>query len=299
MGAARLALLTDRRWVAAGSPDWFMQNILDEDALLSAALARRGWSTQRIAWDDLEVDWSAYPAAVFRTTWDYVDRLAEFTSWLDQAEAAVRLINPLSLVRWNMDKHYLLDLARRGVPVVSSLFAEAGSDESLAEFVARSGWKEMVLKPAVSGSGRHTHRVSADRIESRSALFAQLLSDEAMLLQPLQQAVFSEGELSLMVFGGRFTHAVRKIGKTGDFRVQDDFGGSVVDHQPSREQLDLAQRAVAACSPAPAYARVDMILGNDGRYQVMELELIEPELWLRKHPPAAEAFAEALIAAIK
>ncbi|MFO0824011.1 MAG: hypothetical protein U0792_13015 [Gemmataceae bacterium] len=127
-------------------------------------------------------------------------------------------------------------------------------------------------------------------------LLETLLAQEAMLVQPFQDDVARTGEDTLMVFGGRYTHAVRKVAKPGDFRVQDDHGGTVHEYQPTQEQIELAERAVAACQPRPVYGRVDLIRDNNGRLAVMELELIEPELWLRFHPPAAEAFADGIVA---
>lgn len=290
----RIALLTDARWVSPEKPDWYAQNILDEDALLSTALELLDWQTERVAWDDADVDWGSYRAAVFRTTWDYFDRFAEFSAWLEQIATRLPLINPASIIRWNMDKHYLLDLTERGVPTVPSLFAEAGSDVTLAQRVAHSGWSELVLKPAVSGAGRYTYRLARGAEAELEKTYADLMAVESMMLQPMQRAIAEEGELSLMVFGDRVTHAVRKIARPGDFRVQDDYGGTVVEHRPTAEQIELAHTALAACESMPAYARVDMVRSNAGRYEVMELELVEPELWLRLHPPAALEFARAL-----
>jgi glutathione synthase/RimK-type ligase-like ATP-grasp enzyme len=122
----------------------------------------------------------------------------------------------------------------------------------------------------------------------------RLLAAEAFILQPFQDEIVRTGEDTLMVLNGRYTHAVRKTAKAGDFRVQDDHGGTVHDYEPTGEQRDLAERAMAACRPAPAYGRVDMVRDNEGRMAVMEVELIEPELWLRHHPPAAAVLAEGI-----
>ena len=127
-------------------------------------------------------------------------------------------------------------------------------------------------------------------------LLAELLTRESMIVQPFQADIALTGEDSLMVFDGRYSHAVRKVPKPGDFRVQDDHGGTVYKYRPTDEQIALSERAAAVCQPVPVYGRVDMVRDNVGRLAVMELELIEPELWLRFHPPAAERFAECLIA---
>ena len=148
----------------------------------------------------------------------------------------------------------------------------------------------------MSGAARHTYRVNRRTATERQPLVADLLAAESLIVQPFQDDVARTGEDSLMVFGGRFSHAVRKVARAGDFRVQDDHGGTVHEYRPTGEQIELAERAVLACRPVPVYGRVDLVRGNDGRPAVMELELIEPELWLRCHPPAADAFAAGVAA---
>jgi glutathione synthase/RimK-type ligase-like ATP-grasp enzyme len=296
MPTADVALLTDRRYTAATAADgdWYLGNILADDGLLQAALLRRGLTCVRVDWADAAIDWAEFGCALFRTTWDYFERFPEFTAWLDRVERRTRVCNPVPTVRWNMDKHYLADLECRGVPVVPSRFLERGSTRPLAEVLSETGWDEAVIKPCVSGAARHTYRVNRRTAAERQPLLSSLLADESMIVQPFQADVAATGEDTLMVFGGRYSHAVRKVAKAGDFRVQDDHGGKVYEYQPTAEQVEVAERAVAACHPLPVYGRVDMVRGNDGRLAVMELELIEPELWLRLHPPAAETFAGAV-----
>lgn len=293
-----IALLTDRRYTAttAAVGDWYLKNILDDDRLLREALARHGLTSVRVDWADPAIDWSRFRCAVFRTTWDYFERFAEFDAWLDRAGRQTRLCNLGSTVRWNMDKHYLADLAGRGVPVVPSRFLERGSTQSLAGVLTETGWDEAVVKPCVSGAARHTYRVNRRTAADHQPLVSTLLTQEAMLVQPFQTDIVRTGEDTLMVFGGRYSHAVRKVAKPGDFRVQDDHGGTVHEYQPTDEQIAVAEQAVAACHPVPVYGRVDLVRDNDGRLAVMELELIEPELWLRYHPPAADHFAAGLVA---
>lgn len=297
---ADVALLTERRYAAsaAAEGDWYLDNILRDDGLLQAALARLGLSSRRVDWADPDVDWSRFRCAVFRTTWDYFDRFREFSAWLARVQQQTRLCNDASLVWWNVDKHYLADLAARGVPVVPSYFVERGCTLSLHELLDATGWDDAVIKPCVSGAARHTHRVDRANAAQIDPVLRPLLAEESFILQPFQHDVLRNGEDTLMVFEGRFTHAIRKLPRPGDFRVQDDYGGSVHPRQPTQEQIDLAQRAMAACHLLPAYGRVDVVRDEEGRYVVMELELVEPELWLRDHPPAATAFAEAIARAV-
>lgn len=294
---ADVALLTDRRYTApaADPDDWYLANILADDRLLAAALRARGLSSTRVDWADPAVDWRAFEAAVFRTTWDYYDRQREFSAWLENAAASTRLVNDAATIRWNLDKHYLADLAAAGVPTVPTRFLERGAAADLAGILLDEGWREGVVKPAVSGGARHTFRFDAGSAAAVAALVAPLLAEEAFLVQPFAPDILAHGEDTLVIIDGRFTHALTKRARPGDFRVQDDHGGTVHPCAPTGEQIELATAAMAV-GGGTAYGRVDMVRLPDGRFGVMELELIEPELWLRRHPPAATALADAIAA---
>lgn len=289
-----VTLLTDARYVNPVTPDWYKQNILDDDKLVREALERRGLSVARTNWDNADYDWTKTKLAVFRTTWDYFDRYAEFSLWLDRVNTQTRLVNPLSLIRWNIDKHYLRDLEQQGIRIPPTVFIEPGDQRMLAEIITPTRWTDIILKPAISGAARHTYRLNQENISAHEEIFRQLIANESMLLQEFQNPVLEKGEVAYMLFGGKFSHAVLKKAKPGDFRVQDDFGGTVHDYQPSAKEIEFAEHAVAYCQPAPVYARVDVICNNQNELCVSELELIEPELWFRKHKPAAELFALAL-----
>ena len=293
---ADVALLTEQRYTAAvaAEGDWYLSNILRDDQLLQDALARHGISSVRIDWASPDVDWSQFCCAVFRTTWDYFDRRHEFTAWLNRIRKQTRLCNDAALIDWNMDKHYLADLEAKGISIVPSRFIESGSTVTLRELLDESGWEEAIIKPCISGAARHTYRINRSSAAALEPIVRQLLTDESLILQPFQQSVMDHGEDTLMLFNGEFTHAVKKVPKPGDFRVQDDHGGTVHPHEPSPAQIEFSQQVLAACPSAPAYARVDLVRDNHGDFAVMELELIEPELWLRNHPPAATAFADAI-----
>ncbi|WP_425397537.1 ATP-grasp domain-containing protein [Aeoliella sp.] len=292
-----IALVTEDRYTAAeaAADDWYLQNILDEDRLLSDALARHDLSAARVSWSDPAVDWSQFRCAVIRSTWDYFERFAEFAAWLDRVQQVTHVCNPPATLAWNVDKHYLADLEARSVRVVPSRFIELGDSARLAALLDETLWREAVVKPCISGGARHTYRVNHSNAKEIDARLAPLLGQESFLLQPFKQSIVQQGEDTLMMFGGRYTHAVRKRAKPGDFRVQDDHGGTVELYEPTAEQIDLAQRAMAACDELPVYGRVDMVEDAQGHAAVMELELVEPELWLRLHPEAAEVMAEELV----
>lgn len=289
---ADLALLTESRYVSPTKVDWYVDNILTEDRLLAEALARRGLTSRRVDWARPDFDWGEVQAAVFRTTWDYYERGAEFQHWLERVRGGLRLFNSADQVAWNLDKHYLEDLAQKGVAAPPTVWLEPGDPRALAALIAESGWSEAVVKPAISGAARLTFRFDAATAVAVDQQLESWRKSETFLVQPFQARVQDEGEISLIVVAGELTHAVRKRARPGDFRVQDDHGGTVHPHEPAADEVAFAECAVAACAEPPVYARVDAVRGNDGELLLMELELIEPELFLRFHPAAAEAMAE-------
>ncbi len=290
-----IVLLTEARYENPVHPDWYVNNILLEDRLVKEALERRGLRVARKDWATADFNWAQTRYALFRTTWDYFDQFEKFNHWLNQTASLTRFINPVEQIRWNMDKHYLLDLQKAGIAIPETHFISKGSENSLKELHESLGWKDTVLKPTVSGAARHTYRLSDATLEKHEDLFSQLMQKEDFMLQPFQYYIKEKGELSLMVIDGKYTHAVLKVAKKGDFRVQDDFGGTVHDYVPSQKEIDFSERAVAACHPTSVYARVDLFYDNHNQLVVGELELIEPEMWFRKNPEAAELLAEAIL----
>jgi glutathione synthase/RimK-type ligase-like ATP-grasp enzyme len=289
-----ITILTDRRYDKPVESTPYIQNVLTEDHLLQEALEKKGLKVFRTHWDNPNFDWTSTRYAIFRTTWDYFDRFFEFSQWLDMTSKLTEFINPLSLIRWNMDKHYLADLQKKGIHIPDTIFIESGDKRSLSEIANEKKWEELILKPAVSGAARHTYRFLKKDISEYEQIFKSLIAEEAMLLQEFQLNILSKGELAFMLFGGKYSHSVLKKAKAGDFRVQDDFGGSVMDYQPTVDEITFAEKVIASVDTLPAYARVDVIWDNEGKPCVSELEMIEPELWLRKSNKAASLLADVI-----
>ncbi len=289
-----ITILTDPRYVSPKNTDQYIKNVLIEDQLVADALKAEGLGVIRKSWDDEEFDWSATKYALFRTTWDYFDRYPEFSKWLDHVTSHTKLINSEQLVYWNIDKHYMRDLHAKGVRIPQTRFIEKGEETTIAEAVRDLQTEYFILKPCVSGGARHTYKIHQSELSDHGSLFQELTASEAMMVQEFQQNIVDKGEISMMIMGGQFTHAVLKVAKPSDFRVQDDHGGSVHDHTPTQQEIDFALKVVAACPEPPLYARVDILEDNSGEIALAELELIEPELWFRNQPDAATILAKTI-----
>jgi len=259
-----------------------------DEALLLAALRAAGLRTEVLAWDDPAADFSSARLTLLRATWNYAQRPEHFADWLTRTAAASALWNPLPVVRWNLHKRYLLDLARAGVSVAPTHLVPRGSVERLADLAASRGWTDVVVKPAVSAGSRLTLRARADTERGEAHLRA-LVGREDALVQPYLPAVEGYGERALIFIDGELTHAVRKGPRfagdaesvTGPLAVSDD-------------EAALAH-AVLAAAPAPVlYARVDVAPGSDGVPVLMELELIEPSLFCAQGPRALERLVKAI-----
>ena len=287
---------------------------LDEDMPpLRAALEARGAEVATPEWDDASVDWSAFDVAVLRSTWDYMNRLAEFLSWVDRCGGCTRLLNPPALVRWNTDKHYLLDLARAGVPVVPTRFVEPGEPvgEAVTAFLAGGNaalsagepcaFGEFVVKPAVGVGSRDAARFRRDDPARAAAHVARLLeAGRAALLQPYLPRVDEVGETALMHFDGRFSHAIRKaalLRPDGPLVAGLFAPEKITPRVPGPDELAVAAAACAAVAALrPLYTRVDLIRDVAGRPVVLELEMTEPSLFFPFAPESAGQFAQAILA---
>ena len=254
-----ITILTDHRYVNESKGDTYAENVFLEDNLLKIALEKIGIKVYRTNWDDPSFDWSSTRYILFRTTWDYFDRFDEFSTWLEKVSKLTRLINPKELIYWNIDKHYLQDISKSRIRIPNTIFLEPGEQRSLTEISSELNWKEFILKPAISGAARHTYRYTIDEAPSLEKTFAQLIAKESMLIQEFQTNILTKGEVAYMVFGGRFSHAILKKAKQGDFRVQDDFGGTVHPYTASEGEIAFAEKVVSVCDPVPLQARVDFI----------------------------------------
>ena len=289
-----ITLLTCRAYYKPDNVTPYIQNILLEQELLKSALEAQGLKVDITYWDNSSYEWQQTKSVLFRTVWDYFERFDEFWEWLEQVKTKTRLINSYELIKWNIDKHYLRDLKNNDIQVVPTYFADKGNNISLQEIANLNDWKHIVIKPAISASAFNTYKITNDEIEQKEQLFHELLQTHDMLVQPFFSTISELGEASLMIFGGKFTHAILKKAKAGDFRVQDDFGGTVHDYNPTQEEIKFAEKVFQSCTSLPIYGRVDIVWDSNKHIYLSELEIIEPELWIRNRPESANKIAEAV-----
>lgn len=266
-----------------------------DDVHLAATLEQLGVECTVCIWNDPQVDWTAFDAVLIRTIWDYFEHYAAFLTWLDMLERlGVITINDTRTLRWNSDKRYLLELERQGVSVIPTQVAQG---ENLQAALSSMSGRDVVVKPTVSGGAWHTVRGKVGTADFDQAC-TRLPKELDYLVQPFVPEIASNGEWSLMYFDGTYSHAVLKRPTAGDYRVQEQHGGSIVPATPDDAVVQAASKTLAATAALGhrelAYARVDGVVAN-GQFLVMELEVIEPSLFLTERPDAAERFARHLV----
>jgi glutathione synthase/RimK-type ligase-like ATP-grasp enzyme len=262
-----------------------------ESGLLVTALAELGVHAELVPWDGA-FDWSRTPLVALRTPWDYVERPEQFLTRLREIAAVTTLVNDARLVAWNHHKGYLAELERAGVPVVPLALVPRGAGATARDAARTAFGEEIVIKPAISAGARGTIRTRAASAEAGAHL-ADLVRDGDALVQPYLAEV-EAGEVSLMCFGGAFSHAVRKVPAAGDFRVHAEYGGTVEVVSPTDAEQAVAAAVLGAAPAAAIYARIDLVTTADGPL-LMEAELIEPELFLPFEAGAAHRFADVLV----
>jgi glutathione synthase/RimK-type ligase-like ATP-grasp enzyme len=278
------------------------RNLPADERLVIPALARLGVSAAPVVWDDAGAAWSAFDAVVVRSCWDYHLEAAEFLGWLARLErVGMPVLNPPPLLRWNAHKGYLLSLAERGVAIVPTRVLPRGvpdAREALLRALDELAADEAVVKPAVSASAHGAWRTSRAAAAADARRLEALVAAGDALVQPFVPTVKDAGEWSVLCFGGTPSHTVLKRPAPGDWRVQGELGGTAELRTAPALVLEQARRVLeAAGADAAAYARVDGCV-IDGAFVLMELELIEPQLYLALEPNAPDRLARAILEAL-
>jgi glutathione synthase/RimK-type ligase-like ATP-grasp enzyme len=262
-----------------------------DDRLLAEALSGSGARARLAAWNDSTVDWRQSGRIVIRSTWDYHLQPVAWFDWLSSASQVTRLINDPVVLHWNSDKRYLLDLEAAGVAVVPTVLVKRDRALDLSALCAGRGWRDVVVKPSIGASAKGAERFAGGAIAAAGQAHLEALLDRGdALVQPFQPAVQDDRERSLVYIGGVFSHAFTKppfLRGTGD-------GLGETLHHASTGERALADRALRAAPRVTVYARVDLVPTPDGP-RLMELELIEPDLGLRLHPPSIDALVRAIL----
>ncbi|MDO1448076.1 hypothetical protein Q0590_17515 [Rhodocytophaga aerolata] len=272
----------------------YASSVENEDNQLRQFLLQKGLNIQPEIWTDPHVNWQAYDLAILKSPWDYFDKIEQFYSWLDKMENLnIPLLNPATVVRWNADKHYLATIEASGLRVTPTLFLEKGQSPSLNDYFETFQSSKIVIKPCVSGGSKHTFAIGREDIDQLTPQLTSLLQQEAFMVQPFLEQIQQEGEWSFIYFNGQFSHSLLKKARTGDFRVQHYLGGTIHPDPAPAHILSEASAYVEAFTKNCLYARVDGLIINN-HFVLMELELIEPFLFLFTYPGSYEKYYQAL-----
>jgi glutathione synthase/RimK-type ligase-like ATP-grasp enzyme len=266
------------------------------DELLIPHFEANGWKVSTVSWRNKSVDWSKFDYVIVRSTWDYQQHAQAFLACLETIEqSSAVLLNPLSLIKWNIEKHYLRDLEASGVPIVKTLWFSLFDKRDLYDAFDTLGCDTIVVKPVLSANADDTFKLSRDDIQVQSEHLSRLFSSREFMVQPFLDSIVREGEYSLFYLGGHYSHAIKKVPQQGDFRVQEEHGGSLYAVDADAIQQEMAQRALDAMPTPALYARVDLVRQQD-QWGIMELELIEPSLYFNLDDASPVKFVEAMLA---
>ncbi len=262
-----------------------LDNFTCDDELLKDPLEKLGYQMDSISWRATE-DWSKYEAVVIRSTWDYQDHYEDFLKVLEEISCKTLLLNDLETVKWNSHKSYLKELKKKGVLIIPTLFHDEIQGLGVEKICQLLETNKIIFKPYVGANSDNTFPINLGEpmppIDIRSGEF---------FVQAFVDNVLSEGEFSLFFFKGDYSHCILKTPKSGDYRVQEEWGGNIQEVKPEPELLNTA---TAIVDSKRLYCRVDLVRGKSG-FELMELEMIEPALYFRMNKDSAELFAKNLI----
>lgn len=288
-----IALITYQDKGAYDSP-----TVESEDEKLLLFLKEKGLNIEKVIWNDEKVNWENYQLAILKSPWDYFDLYKDFKVWLNILEEKnIRLLNPIDIIRWNADKHYLKEIESVGLKITPSVFISNGDEINLSTFFKKFKTDKLIVKPCVSGGAKNTFKVTIENVEEINKKLQLLIQDEDFIIQPFLSEILENGEWSFIFFNNTYSHSLVKKAKQGDFRVQPAHGGSIHAQNPDQNVIATAAQYVKLFAKDCLYARVDGTFVNN-QFLLMELELIEPFLFLNTAPQNYENYYNALGALI-
>ncbi|NML70094.1 hypothetical protein HHL23_09825 [Chryseobacterium sp. RP-3-3] len=277
--------------------DKFAQGVTnDEDADLLNFLTDKGLNVVPAIWNDDHIDWNSFNVAIIKSPWDYHNHLPEFLNWLNKLEKLnIKVLNPVEIIQWNSNKKYLKDIAQNGLPVIASEYLDKGSafDD---RFFDLFGTDQLVVKPCVSAGAQNTLTLNKNNLKERTEEIGELLKAEDYIVQPFVEEI-KNGEWSFLFFNGQYSHCSLKTPKKDDFRVQHYHGGTISYPTPNPLHIEQAGQYLKSLPQSTLYARVDGVLINNS-FELMELELIEPYLFLNNDKNLLENYYQALMVLI-
>jgi len=269
------------------------------DHLLVEPLAKAGWQTEEISWRRTDVQWSDYDVVIIRSPWDYQDDPDAFLNTLENISEQTHLENNLDIVKWNINKTYLIDLDFAGINIVPTLWGENLTKGNLLPAYKRLNVNEIIIKPVIGANADFTYRLNKDAVVAREAELIKSFRNKSYMIQPFMSHIISEGEYSLFYFDGNYSHCILKKPKDQDFRVQEEHGGVLMSVKPQPALAEMAQKAIDAIGHKLLYARVDFVRTRQNDFALMELELIEPSLYFNMDDESPKRFVRAFASRMK
>lgn len=272
-----------------------LDGFISYDNLVADILADRGIIVENVSWRSSTANWDDYDMVIIRSPWDYQHSIDEFMAVLERIDASNAVLwNPIDVVRWNVRKTYLRQLQDQGIAIVPTQFVQSPSELDIRGIFEVFESDQIVIKPVVGANANDTFWLRPDSSGDLLQQIEVLYRGRLALLQPFIQSVVEYGETSHIFFDGQHSHSVLKTPKAGDFRVQEEHGSRIQPLQPDSSLIECATRALVPVPQQTLYGRVDLVELSNGQQAVMELELIEPSLYLTYDPDSAERFADAI-----
>ena len=270
-----------------------LSNFQSYDDLIVKPLRGLGWECEFIPWDSTSINWDDFDAVIIRSTWDYQQKEKLCFKTLQSIEASsATLYNSLDIVKWNIHKRYLLELEKENISIIPTRLYDSFYFEIVSDLFSFFNENKLVIKPCVSANADDTFILEQSKMENLKSVLEGTFSRKDFLVQPFIKNVKSEGEYSLIYFGGRLSHVLLKTPKDGDFRVQEEHGGILKTiNKPESSLIDFGNKVMGTIPYQCLYSRVDVVRGSDN-YLLMEVELIEPSLYFNMDSKSPQMFAE-------